>query len=172
MDFDRVVEARRSVRLYKPKPLDSGQLSALKKAIMQAPSAHNMQSFRAYLIESDELKKDLAKVCRNQTFIHNAAVVFVFCAEEEPTFRQYGERSAKLYPYQDAAIACTYAMLKAVDLGLASCWIGSFDDKKLAEFVSCPASCKPVAVLPIGFPAQNPKMPNRKNDPEIFFNLG
>jgi nitroreductase len=72
---------------------------------------------------------------------------------------------------QDATIACTFSMLKVTDLGLASCWIGAFSPEKLAQALALPESSKPVAVLAIGYAAENPERTSRRNLAEVVHKL-
>jgi nitroreductase len=55
---------------------------------------------------------------------------------------------------QDTTIACTYAQLAATATGLGTCWVGAFDEDKVGEIVGAPAAWRPVAILPIGVPAE------------------
>ena len=46
--------------------------------------------------------------------------------------------------------------LKAVDLGLGSCWVGFVDRAKVKELLDLDDTYEVVALLPIGYPDQNP----------------
>ena len=50
----------------------------------------------------------------------------------------------------DASIACTYMMLAAHALGLASCWTGAFDDEDVTTRPRFPPHIRPVCLLAIG----------------------
>jgi len=47
-------------------------------------------------------------------------------------------------------------VLRAVDLGLGSCWIGRFDKEKAREILALDDDTQIVVLLPVGYPAQSP----------------
>jgi nitroreductase len=80
----------------------------------------------------------------------------VFCANPSRSVHKYGERS-QLFSVQDATIAAAYAQLAVYALGLTTVWTGAFDDRKVSEILGLPEGHRPVAMLPIGHPAEAPK---------------
>ena len=65
--------------------------------------------------------------------------------------------AAKAYLSMNVAIAVEHIVLKAVDLGLGSCWLGRFDRDKLKEYLKLDERIYPVVLLPVGHPDQTPK---------------
>ena len=65
--------------------------------------------------------------------------------------------AARAYLALNVAIAIEHIVLKAVDLGLGSCWLGRFDRDKLQEYLKLDESIYPVVLLPVGYPDQSPK---------------
>ncbi len=63
----------------------------------------------------------------------------------------------KAYLSMNVAIAVEHIVLKAVDLGLGSCWLGRFDRDKVKEFLALNENIYPVVLLPVGYPDQSPK---------------
>ena len=64
----------------------------------------------------------------------------------------------------DLAIAIEHLCLAATSLGLGTCWVCNFDAKKCAELLRLPESAEPVAILPIGYPAES-LIPEKKRKP-------
>ena len=56
----------------------------------------------------------------------------------------------------NTAIAIDHMTLRAVDLGLGSCWVMLFDQEKIKEVLGLGEDIFVVALLPIGYPDQNP----------------
>jgi nitroreductase len=54
----------------------------------------------------------------------------------------------------DASIAAAQMMLQAADLGLGTTYVGMFDPEKLLESFPEMAGAKPIALLPLGYPAE------------------
>ena len=67
------------------------------------------------------------------------------------------EEAVKAYLSMNVAIATEHIVLKAVDLGLGSCWLGRFDRDKVREYLALDERIYPVVLLPVGHPDQSPK---------------
>ncbi|MBE0476494.1 MAG: nitroreductase family protein, partial [Coriobacteriia bacterium] len=80
---------------------------------------------------------------------------------------RYGERGERLYAIQDTAAAATQILLAAVDRGLASCWIGAFDERAVRVAVGIPEPLSPVAILPVGHSAESAGKPARRPLKEV-----
>ena len=119
------------MRAYKPQAVEESKLKRLFEAANMAPSAGNLQAYRVQVVRDQEKKDALAKAAHGQGFIAQAPVCLVFCADPERSAAKYGKRGTELYSVQDATIAGAFAMLAAVDLGLATVWVGDFDEKKV-----------------------------------------
>lgn len=164
MEFDRVLRSRRSIRKFKDKKVESAKLTAVLEAAKYAPSAHNLQSYTIY-VAKDEEKRGAIMLTNiyGQKFIKEAPVVLVVCANTAETAKDGGAR-ARFYSIQDAALAAYAMILKAHSIGLATCWVGAFDDKALGKALKLPEHRVPVAVVPLGYGAEKPAMPKRRED--------
>jgi nitroreductase len=171
MNVFETINARQSVRAYQAKPVEQEKLEAVLKAINQAPSAGNLQAYQVYLVEDQQLKRGLAKAALDQGFIVQAPAVLVFCAVAALAAR-YGRRGAELYCLQDATTAVAYAQLAATALGLATCWVGAFDDDAVARAVNLPKGERPVAILPLGYAAESPPRTPRRSLADLVRKLG
>ena len=69
---------------------------------------------------------------------------------------------------RDTAIATEHIALKAVELGLGTCWTGYFAQKEMKEILGIPKDKHVVAVLTVGYPAEEPKPKERKTVEEIL----
>jgi nitroreductase len=163
MEFFQLLKERRSIRAFQAKEVEEEKLRKLLEAANSAPSAGNLQAYEIYLVRSDEKKAGLARAALGQMFIAQAPVVLVFCSNPQRSALRYGERGSTLYALQDATIACTHAHLAAVALGLGSVWIGAFDETEVARILGLKEGIRPIAILPIGYPAEKPwPTPRRK----------
>lgn len=93
--------------------------------------------------------------------------MLVFCASSELSRCKYGERGKFLYCIQDATIAASYAQLAATAQGLASCWVGAFDEAAVAAVLRAPRRLRPVVIMPIGYAAEAPDRPQRRAFDEL-----
>lgn len=167
MEFFDLVAKRRSVRAFKTDPLPEGAVEKILDAVRLAPSAGNLQSYRFAVIEDPDTKDALAKASRDKEFLRQAPVVLAFFSYPRESFDRFGPRGAQLYAPQDAAIAVTYAHLAATDLGLGSVWVGAFDTELVRRILSCAPELEPVALLPIGYGAEEPQPQTRKSLDEL-----
>lgn len=155
-NFDEVLKKRRSIRRFTPTPIPEEALSAIIDAALSGPSAGNLQAFRVVVVRDSVKKARLQAAALGQESVGAAPVVLVFCADGPASAAKYGERGMYLYAVQDATIACTLAWLKAVDLGLSGVWIGAFYEDHVSRILGLPQGVRPVAILPIGYPGEEP----------------
>jgi nitroreductase len=161
MEFFETVHARQSVRAYQAKPVEAKQLEAILSAANQSPSAGNVQGYEILVVRDAATIWALAKAALSQMFITQAPVVLVFCADPARSGEKYGARGERLYCVQDATIAAAYAQLAATALGLATCWIGAFDPEEVAKVLGL-RDLRPIAMLPVGWPAETPPRTRRR----------
>lgn len=167
MNFFEAVRKRHSVRAFAATPVEPDKLQAILEAANQAPSAGNFQAYEIYLARRERDRLALARAALGQMFIAEAPVALVFCAHPARSAGKYGQRGIRLYALQDATIACAFAMLAATTLGLATVWVGAFDDAAVARAIGAPQGILPVAVLPIGYPAEEPEPTPRRQLQEL-----
>lgn len=164
--FD-AINLRRSIRRYKSQPIEDEKIKKIFDAINKAPSAGNLQAYQVYSVTDEKLKKELVKAALNQEFIAQAPIVLVFCAVAQRS-KKYGKRGETLYCIQDATIAVAYAQLAATALGLATCWVGAFDEGEVSEILKLPVGHRPIAILPIGYADESPQPTSRREISDLI----
>ena len=142
------IRKRKSVRKYLNKKVEEDKLSAVLEAGRLAPSASNRQEWRFIIVRDQVSKKKLAEAANNQSFIAEASIVIAACAETDEHVMSCGQAC---YPI-DVAIALDHITLAAVELGLGTCWIGAFDEKKVKQILEIPSEVRVVALMPLGYP--------------------
>lgn len=158
--FDAIMK-RRSIRRFEKKPVDDKLIGVILYMATQAPSAGNIQEWEFVVVKDEEQKKKLAKAALSQDFIAEAPVVIVVCANLARTSLRYGKRGETLYGIQDTALAIQNMMLAAQGLGLGSCFVGAFEEDTVSNIIELPDNLRPVAIIPIGYPAEKPESPGR-----------
>jgi len=142
--------SRRSCRHFLPEPLREGDLELLLEAMRQAPSAGNRQPWFIYVVTNRSIKERLAQAAFDQTFLSQAPVVFVVCAEPERSAARYRDRGRTLYCLQDTAAMVENLLIAATALGYGTCWMGAFDEEAAREVLNIPRHLRPVAIVPVG----------------------
>ncbi len=161
MDFFEVVKMRRSVRSYLDEDVSDEEIRRLLEAATLAPSAGNCQPWEFVIVRDGKRKEALSKAALGQRFVAEAPVVIVVCANVPRTAAHYGSRGASLYVIQDTAAATQNILLAATAMGLATCWVGAFDEGKVWEILELPDEVRPLAIVPVGRPRRVPSMPPR-----------
>jgi len=162
-----VIRGRRSIRRFTGEPLPAGAEQQLLEAMVWAPTGGNAQPWHFVRVKSPELRRELAAAALNQRFIAEAPLVMVICVDVPRAERAYGARGVSLYCLQDTAAATQNLLLMAHALGLGSCWVGAFDERRVARVLQLGAALRPVALVPMGVPAQQPRAPGRRPVTEI-----
>jgi nitroreductase len=145
---------RFSCRAYTADPVSREIISGLVEAARWAPNGGNLQPWRFVVVMDAELRGALAAAAYGQSFLATAPVVIAVCAVPEESARHYGERGRELYCLQDTAAATQNLLLAATEQGLGSCWVGAFDELRVAESLDLPVGWRPVALVAIGYPAE------------------
>jgi nitroreductase len=154
--FNQVLNERRSIRAFRNNAeVDATKLHKILEICDMAPSSGGLQTFEIYQIKNENLKR-LVRASNDQTFISEAPLVLVFCANPSRSVQRFGERS-KLFSVQDATIAAAYAQLAVCALGLSTVWVGAFHEEKVSAILNLPKGHRPIAILPIGYANENPK---------------
>jgi len=163
MKFFDVLHARRSIRRFTPTPVSSEALNHILEAANRAPSAGNAQAYRIFVVKDPAVRQRLSRAAGNQPCVVEAPVVLVFCADPERSGAIWGSRGEQLLCVQDTTVACAYAQLAATALGLGSLWLGAvIEAEAIRETLGLTEDLWPLAVLPVGYPAEQPTLKPRR----------
>ena len=149
MEFLQLSEARYSLRKFSDRPVEAEKLAAILEAGRNAPTAHNLQPQRIFVLRSPEALEK-ADACTAAHF--HPPVILVVAYDPEAAWKR--ETDGKNHGEIDASIAATQMMLQAADLGLGTTYVGMFDPEKLKEAFPELAGLGITALLPIGYPAE------------------
>lgn len=165
MDILKAVKARRSIRDFQKKKIPQDLMNRLMEALIWAPSAGNLQSRKFYFIRNEGIKKLLSQAALNQNFLAEAPLVIVGCSDSRIAYK-YGDRGVDLYSIQDVSVSIMGMMLVAHENGLGSTWVGAFREQEVSQILRLPRHLRPVAIVPVGYPARIPSPPPRVSTKE------
>ncbi len=160
MECIEAIKGRRSVRRFKDTAVGKDLIDELLSAAQMAPSAGNLQARDFVVVTNKITKQKLAQAALGQSFIDKAPVAIVVVANIERSSRIYKSRG-ELYALQDATAAVMNLMLAAHSKGLATCWVGAFDENAVADLLGIPDKTRPISIIPIGYPDEKPAAPPR-----------
>ena len=147
MDFQQVIEARRSVRKFRDEEVPHEVLAQAIEAALHAPSSRNSRSTRFLAV------RDAATVHRMAAMRDYGAVPL---AGAPAAVVVMGDRAASDLWVDNAAIAATILQLALVDAGLKSCWV-HVNGRPRSTFLPIPEGCGVLCVIALGYSDFEPK---------------
>ncbi|MFC1685862.1 nitroreductase family protein [Nanoarchaeota archaeon] len=150
MDLKKVLEKRHSCRNFKSKKVKLKDVFSVVESSIKAPSAGNLHSMRLVIVDEEEKIKKIAEVAPYNEFIGDASHLIVVCSDLTQVVRVYGSKG-KGYGAQQAGAAIENMLLMIENLGLATCWVGAFNENLVRRVLSIPDKIKVEAILPIGY---------------------
>jgi nitroreductase len=162
MDLMQAIRARRSIRAFLDRPVEEEKLLAVLEAGRLAPSARNMQDWKFIVVKDAATRQRLAVAARDQQFVGQAPVVIAACGTSDLVMT-CGQPAYAI----DVAIAVDHMTLAAASRGLGTCWIGAFYEDRVKEILGVPLEIRVVALLPLGYPAEETEPRPRKNLADI-----
>ena len=151
MQYQELIEKRRSIRKYKPKPVPREKILKILEAARIAPSASNRQPWHFVVVEDKDMIKKLAK----QEWAASAPAMIVGLADTE---------ESPNWCANDFGIACEHLVLAATDLGFGTCWMGQSNREDLVrELLDIPEKYKVVAIVTLGEADEAPSAKSRKS---------
>jgi nitroreductase len=152
LDVFKAILERRSIRKYvKGEKIPEEMFQKLLEAARLAPSGRNKQDWSLVIVEDPEIKQELVPACNNQNFVGNTSIVIAGIVD--PSWK---------WCDVDLTIAFEHIVLEAVELGLGTCWIGSFEEDKVKKVLNVPSKLRVTVLLTVGFPAEKPNPRPRK----------
>jgi len=167
LDVFEAIKSRRSTRAYTSDEISDETVKRLIDAARWAPSAGNIQPWEFVIVRDPVTKRRLSAAALDQKFIEEAPVVIVVCADKNRSGWRYGRRGMSLYCLQDTAAATQNMLLTACALRLGACWIGAFREEEVERILKTPKAVRPVAIVPVGHPAEIPSAPQKRSIEEI-----
>lgn len=147
------------MKYFLPKFVSWENVAKIIDAARHAPSCGNVQNWKFIVVFEPEQKQQLAEACYEQYEIMQAGVLIVVCAEPEKAERYYGLRGDRLYSVQNCAAAIENMLLEAHSLGLATRWVGGFDEDAVKSMLGIPEEIRPQAIIAVGYAKEIPQKP-------------
>jgi nitroreductase len=127
------------------------------RAGLRAPSAGHTQPWSYVVVREAATRRRLARAALSQMFVADAPVVIVPCADRSRSRRLYGARQGDHYAIIDTAFSSLLLLLAVAEEGLGACFVGAFDEEQVSQVLGLPELVRPLAVVPVGVPAERPR---------------
>jgi nitroreductase len=148
MEFKDVIEGRKSVRSFQKIPVEKEIINEILDCARLAPSWMNKQCWQFIVITDVECIKEIAKTGIINRWLRQVPVIIIACADPQLS----GENNKIPYFVVDTAIAIEHIVLAATNMGLGTCWIGSYDENKIKTLLEIPPRIRIVALTALGYP--------------------
>lgn len=145
------INARKSIRRFLDTPVEMEKIQLLLEAAIRAPSAMNKQCWRFVAVTDRETIGKLAKA--NMVFngwLKDAPAVVVACADP----KESTDQNDLPYYMWDAGLAMHTLVLAATDMGLGTCYLAAYDERKVKELLGIPDDLRVVCMTPLGYPTE------------------
>lgn len=196
MEFMEVIKKRRSIRKYADRPVPPELIDEMLEAARLAPSGTNRQPWRFKVLTGPGREK-IKKACPQKFVTEAPVLIVccielkAFLKENvNRRLRELVEGNAVLEEevseiyrrpmpvtlqevkltasaYVDLSIAVEHMVLAAANLGLGSCWVRLMEPETIHRALQLPESLVVGALLPVGYPAEDPEMRHRLSLEEI-----
>lgn len=168
MEFNEVLMNRRSIRKFKEQPIERDILLRLVEKASMAPSASNLQAWRFCIIDDPVLVRKVDMFSPGLS--GKPPVIIAVCSDYAYAEQKTSGSNYKVYGcIMDASMAAENLMLAAVEEGLGTCAIKSYNDAAVRKLLKLPEHMHLEILISVGYPDADPKMPKRKGTDEVVF---
>jgi len=157
MNFLELAQKRYSVRDYLSTAVEDEKLQYVLEAARLAPTASNRQPFRLIILKTADREDEIGRIYHRDFFV-KAPIILAACGVPAEAWVRDGMN----YMHIDIAVVMAHITLAATDVGLGTCWIAAFNPRIAREVLHLPPSIEPVAFTPLGYPADQPGLKERK----------
>ncbi len=167
MEALEAIFTRRSIRQYENKKIPDELVQKILAAGMSAPSAGNEQPWQFILLSEKSILQEMHKLNPYAVMAKDASLAIIVC----------GDLSLEKHEgfwVEDCAAAAQNILLAVHALGLGAVWTGIYPRQDRVEafrnFFKMPEHVIPLALIPIGYPAQKPVTQERFRQDRIHTN--
>ncbi|MBW2016609.1 MAG: nitroreductase family protein [Deltaproteobacteria bacterium] len=169
-----ILKQRRSIRKFQEKALPDGLVEDVLESVRWSPSWANTQCWEVVVVKDPVTKEALAETLGKtnpaRKAILKAPVVLALCARLKQSGYYKGKAVTKFGDWFmfDMGIASQSLCLAACDHGLGTVIVGMLDHDKAGEILGVKEGCEVVALIPLGYPDQDPPAPKRRSVGEFI----
>lgn len=159
MDAIEALKTRRSIRSFEKKPVPMDIIETVIDCARLAPSANNIQPWEFIVVTDATVRKRIADLTDYGKFIAQAPVCIAVYSKD-----------VKHY-LEDCSAATENILVAAHALGLGTCWVAGYGKsygEPIAEMIGVPKGHKLVALIALGYPAQQGKAYNKRSLKDVL----
>jgi nitroreductase len=147
MEFNQLIEKRRSLRSLAPVEITEAMIRELADSAKMAPSCYNNQPWRfVFAYDQEVLKQLYGAMAKGNEWTHQASLIVAVFSE---AMMDCSNDELDYYLF-DSGMASAFLMLKAKDLGLESHAIAGLDFAKAKQVLNIPEQMTLITLINIG----------------------
>jgi len=166
MTYKELLIKRQSDRKYEERAVENDKLEACLEAARLSPSACNSQPWTFVVVNEPEVLQKMRKATADMAlnrFVHQVPVIVAVVLEKANFTSSIGSViKDKEYTLLDLGIAANNFCMQATELGLGTCMIGWFDEKKVKQILNVPTAKRIPLLIAVGYSAATTRKKIRK----------
>ncbi|MGB9792196.1 MAG: nitroreductase family protein [Thermacetogeniaceae bacterium] len=166
MDVCEAIIKRRSVRSFSDRTVEKELLIRLIEAAIWAPSGSNIQPWHFVVVTDEEQRSKIKAFAPGLAGVPPALIVI--CTDMDLCERKGGRLGRDVLSLMDAAFAAQNINLLAVELGLGTCVVRSFNQSAIQGILKLPGYLVPQLLIAVGYPEKIPMAPGRRNIQDVI----
>ena len=155
MKFYDLALLRQSVRKYIDKPVEKQKIEQCIETARISPSANNSQPWKFIVIDDPQLRTQVGECAVGMgmnKFVPSAPVIIAVVLEKMGTLTSIASViKDKEFSLLDVGMATNQLCLQAADLGLGTCIIGWFDEKKVKRLLGVDKKKRIPLIITLGY---------------------
>ena len=167
MDAFETILTRRSIRHYTRQTVPEELIEKILRGAMAAPSARNEQPWQFVVIDDRNVLDAIPRYHKFAEMLLEAPLAIAVCGDVRI-------EAHKDYWQQNCAAATQNILLTAHAHGLGTVWLGIYPNKlrveKTQALLDLPKEIIPMAVVAVGYPAEEKKPSQRFDTAKIHRN--
>ena len=170
MNLSELIQKRQSDRKYESRPVSRVMVMKCLEAARLAPSACNSQPWKFVVVDDVALLPQMGAAAAGMGmngFAREVPVIVAVVLEKMNLTARIGSViKDKEYSLLDVGIAVEHFCLQAAELGLGTCIMGWFDEKKVKKLLGIKGKRVPL-LISLGYPAGETRKKARKSLEEM-----
>lgn len=155
MDFSELASVRQSERKYLDRPVEHGKITRCLETARLSPSACNSQPWKFIVVDNPALREVIGECAASfgmNRFVAQAPVIVAVVLEKMNIMSKIGSvLGDKEYNLIDIGIAVNQFCLQARDLGLGTCIVGMFDEKRVKKLLDVSGNRRVPLLITVGY---------------------
>jgi nitroreductase len=163
-------KSRRSIRKFSSREVSWEILHKIIEGSLNAPAAGNVQNYKIIVITEKKKRYELGKIAFQQYWLADAPVLLVVVRDDYDLKMMYPNEGG-IYSIQNTAALIENILLLSHFYDLGACWVEAYDNDVLKQNLNIPIEKRVDAIIPIGYPLENPKIVKDEMITKVYFEI-